>query len=482
MEREMVVVLTLLAHVGLQLVFVARALLRPHRESSSRAAWVLVILTLPALGMITYVLFGETNIGGKRLSRYREVVRRARSQAAPFLLEGQYGQVKEQYRHLFKLGQSVNGLGPLSGSAGELQADTDTAFRRLAADIDAAQETVHLLFYIWLDDGNGLMIAEAASRAARRGVTVRVMADDLGSRKFVRSEHWRAMQDAGVKTERALPVSQLFLHPIRGRVDLRNHRKIAVIDNAIAYCGSANCADPEFRVKPRFAPWVDQMVRFEGPVAIQSQYLFIQDWMAHSDEDLVAMIRELPERGPREGIVTQPIGTGPTIRTSAMPEIFEVVMHAARDELLITTPYYVPSEAMHDALCLTARRGVRTVLMVPAKNDSWVVAAASRSYYRDLVDAGVSIFEFPDGLLHAKIMTLDGEVALIGSANLDRRSFDLNYENNILLQDADLTGQLAARQRSYLAASRQVTWEEIEGWSAMRRLWNNAVAMIGPIL
>ncbi|MCG6884326.1 MAG: phospholipase D-like domain-containing protein, partial [Silicimonas sp.] len=401
MAKELLIAAAFLAHIGLQLSFVARALLRPHREAASRAAWVLIILTMPAIGMIAYVLFGETNIGQKQLTRYREVSKRVRADIPPLLRNGQFDSVDPKNRHLFRLGQSVNGLGPLGGNVGELMKDTNAAYDRLIEDIDAARETVHLLFYIWLDDTNGLRVVEAAKRAARRGIDVRAMADDIGSRRFVRSEHWRSMQDAGVKTAAALPVNRLYLHPIRGRVDLRNHRKIMVIDNAIAYCGSANCADPEFRVKPRFAPWVDVMTRLEGPVALQSQCLFIQDWMAHIEEDLLPLITGPAEAETRGGIVTQAIGTGPTIRTSAMPEVFEVLIHAARDELRITTPYYVPSDAMHDALCLTARRGVRTVLNLPEKNDSWIVAAASRSYYRELIEAGVQIFEYPDGLLHA---------------------------------------------------------------------------------
>lgn len=482
MANEVILLISVLGHIALQLSFVARALLRPHREASSRAAWTLVILTMPMIGMTAYVLFGETSIGRKRLEKYHLIARRVRHEAAKELMEGQFNRVDGKYRHLFSLGQSVNGLGPLSGSRGQLMENTNEAFRCLVADIDAAQESVHLLFYIWLDDTNGLKVADAAQRAARRGVTVRVMADDIGSRKFVRSKHWRAMQEAGVKTERALPVSRLILHPIRGRVDLRNHRKIAVVDNTIAYCGSPNCADPEFRVKPRFAPWVDQMVRFEGPVAIQTQYLFVEDWMAHTDEDILDYVRKFSSSNQDGGIVTQAIGTGPTIRNSAMPEVFEVLIHAARDKLLITTPYYVPSDAMHDALCLTARRGVRTVLMLPENNDSWIVAAASRSYYRDLIQAGVQIYEYPDGLLHAKILTLDGEVALIGSANLDRRSFELNYENNVLLQDRELTSSLEARQENYIGASRQIQAEEIAEWGRGRRLWNNAVGMMGPVL
>jgi len=480
--REIITLLAVAAEIGLQLSFVVRAVLRPHREASSRAAWVLVILALPVIGMIAYVLFGETNIGRKRLARYHEVSDRIRGQVAPELRKGQFDEVKAPHRHLFRLGQSVNGLGPFGGSRGKVMADTDATFDALVADIDAARESVHLMFYIWLDDRNGLRVAEAAGRAARRGVAVRVMADDIGSRSFIRSAHWRDMQAAGVVAVPALTVSYIFLHPVRGRVDLRNHRKMVVIDNAIAYSGSFNCADPEFRIKKRFAPWVDLVVRFEGPVAVQQQYLFIEDWMAHTDEDLTSFVSEAPAPEAGGGIVTQAIGTGPSARPTAMPEVFEVLMHAARNDLLVTTPYYVPSDAMHDGLCLTARRGVRTALIVPEHNDSWVVAAASRSYYRELIDAGVRIYEFPDGLLHSKVLTVDGEVALIGSANLDRRSFELNYESNILLQDEGLVSRLAARQEEYIGASKLIGHTEVARWRRRRHLWNNAIAMMGPIL
>ena len=225
----------------------------------------------------------------------------------------------------------------------------------------------------------------------------------------------------------------LLLAPFR-RIDLRNHRKIVVIDNAITYCGSQNCADPEFRVKARFAPWVDAVMRFEGPIAQQNQRLFAVDWMSATGEDLNELLRQ-PLRAPQPGFVAQVIGTGPTVRPSAMPEMFAALIYAARRELVITTPYYVPDESLQNALCSSAWRGVKTTIVFPARNDSWIVGGASRSCYAALLEAGVVIHEYVGGLLHTKSLTLDGEITLIGSANMDRRSFDLNYENNILFHD-----------------------------------------------
>jgi cardiolipin synthase len=337
------------------------------------------------------------------------------------------------------------------------------------------------LFYIWLTDHNGCKVIEALKRAAARGVTCRAMADDLGSRSMIGSKHWRAMREAGVLLAVALPVGNPLLRLLIGRIDLRNHRKIIVIDNQITYCGSQNCADPEFRVKAKYAPWVDAMIRFEGPIARQNQYLFTSDWMAETDEDISALLRE-PISESETGFPAQVIGTGPTVRYSAMPEMFETLIYAARRELVITTPYYVPDESMQTALCASAYRGVETTIIFPARNDSWIVGAASRSYYSDLLSAGVRIFEYEGGLLHTKSLTIDGEITLIGSANMDRRSFELNFENNILLYDQALTGELRQRQDSYIANSRIVSAEMVESWSWHHRLCNNAIAMFGPVL
>jgi len=165
-----------------------------------------------------------------------------------------------------------------------------------------------------------------------------------------------------------------------------------------------------------------------------------------------------------------------------MPEMFESLMYTARRELVISTPYYVPDESMQAALCASARRGVATTIIFPARNDSWIVAAASHSYYAELLAAGVRIFEYEGGLLHTKSLTLDGDITLIGSANMDRRSFELNYENNILFYDPALTAAMRRRQDSYIAHSRPVTAEMVAKWPVHRRLLNNTVAMLGPVL
>ena len=359
--------------------------------------------------------------------------------------------------------------------------DSDTAIDEMVADIDAATDHVHLMFYIWLTDTNGMKMVEALKRAASRGVVCRAMVDDLGSRDMVRSQQWKDMAAAGVRTASALKIGNPLVRVFDGRIDLRNHRKILVIDNRLTYCGSQNCADPAFLPKKKFAPWVDAVMRFEGPVVRQNQHLFATDWMANADEDISEILRQ-PMEPAQSGFTAQVIGTGPTARHSAMPEMFVSLMHAARQELFITTPYYIPNAPMQAALCAAANRGVDTTIIFPARNDDFAVGATSKSYYEELLSSGVKIYEYLPGILHTKSMAVDGEITLIGSANMDRRSFDLNYENNILLHDAAMTKEMRKRQQQYLEDSRPISLDEVQLWGWRKRIWNNALSILGPVL
>lgn len=239
----------------------------------------MVIVALPVLGIIAYILFGEVNIGRHRVQRMGEVLARMPdvTDAVVVNRENLQPDVPERHAHLFRVGHSISGFQPIGGNSGRLLEDSDATIDAMVADIDAAHDHVHLLFYIWLPDTNGCKVAEALKRAATRGVTCLAMADDLGSRTMLHSEHRQAMRGAGARLARALPIGDPLLRALTGRIDLRNHRKIVVIDDRITYCGSQNCADPEFLVKAKYAPWVDAMMRFEGSIARQNQHLFASD-------------------------------------------------------------------------------------------------------------------------------------------------------------------------------------------------------------
>ncbi len=233
----------------LELAVIVRILLRPHRDPASRIAWVVVVGVLPLVGVFAYLLFGEVNIGRRRVARLREVLARMPSAAGPNDegVASLAADVPERHRHLFDLAYSISGFRPVNGNSARLLADSNATIDAMVTDIDAAQDHVHVLFYIWLTDHNGCKVVEALKRAAARGITCRAMADDLGSRVMIRSEHWAAMRDAGVHVAAGLPIGNPLLRPFKGRIDLRNHRKIVVIDDHITCCGSQNCADPVTR-------------------------------------------------------------------------------------------------------------------------------------------------------------------------------------------------------------------------------------------
>ena len=475
--------LALVAVLLMQAALVLRVFLKRGREPSARITWAVIIVVAPIVGIAGYILFGEINIGRRRVERLRRVLASLPDPAQA--LEGAgpdaAPRVPERREHIFRAAATVNGYPPVGGNRARLSTDSDESIDALVADIDAARDHVHLCFYIWLTDRNGTRVAQAAMRAARRGVACRVLVDDIGSRGLIGSPLWEEMAAAGVRLARALPVGWVLLRPLRGRIDLRNHRKLAVIDDRIAWCGSQNCADAAFLPKARFGPWVDVMMRIEGPLARQHQHLFASDWMAHAPDDMAALLdRPPPPCGP--GFTGQVVAGGPVSRVTPMPEIFTTLMFSARRSLVITTPYYIPDEPLQAALIACAHRGVETILTVPAVNDSWFVRVASRSTYEALLAAGVRIFEYHGGLLHAKAMSVDEDIALIGSANLDRRSLALNFENNVLLHDPEVTRDLRARQEAWIARSTEVLASDVAACRWRIRLRNNVVALAGPIL
>jgi cardiolipin synthase len=458
---------------------IMRALLRPHREPASRLAWIIAVLALPVVGVLLYFFLGETRISAGRRRRGREINAQLPRPAGNF--ECRDERAAAAHWAAFALARSVNKLHPTTGNDARLASDSNSAIDDMVADIDAARDNVHGCFYIWLTDNNGVKLKNAFIRAARRGVQVRLLADALGSRRLIRSSHWKDMREGGCQVLVALPVGNPLWTLIRGRVDLRNHRKLMIVDNKVAWCGSQNGADPEFRIKPRYAPWVDIMSRWVGPVAVQCQYLFVSDWIAEKGDDISSLLADSASGGDGD-ILAQVLGTGPTAEFDAMPACFSELIHTARGELVVTTPYFIPDEQLLFALTSAGRRGVRTLMLFPKRNDNWIVAAASRSYYKDLIDAGVEIYEFRPGLLHAKTMVVDRRVGLIGSANLDRRSFELNFENNILFDDRNFAAAVRERQDDYLSQCDRVTREDVDRYGLFLRLWQNLLATLSPML
>ncbi|MHC4947239.1 MAG: cardiolipin synthase [Planctomycetota bacterium] len=466
---------------GVRLTMVAVILLRRRTVPTARIAWIVVILAVPVLGIVGYLAVGDVRLGRRRVARHREITQRVEAAAERLARPGGsgYGAIPEVYRSLATLAESVGHNQVRAGNRLQLLSDTDLFVQSLVEDIDAARTDCHLSYYVFLDDHSGKRVAAALTRAAARGVACRLLVDAVGSRAFARSPARRRLEETGVRVVEALPANPVRM--LFARMDIRNHRKLAIIDGTVGYAGSHNLADAEFAIKPKYAPWVDVTVRMQGPVVRDLQILFIEDWFLDTDESLESLLEREPEP-VAGGVPAQFMGTGPNSFNEALRQLSQAAFHAAREELILTTPYYVPDEATASALHTAARRGVETRLIVPARNDSPLVAAASRGFYESLLDAGVRIHEYRPGLLHAKTFTLDRDLALITTANLDRRSFELNFEASLVVYDTDFASELRFLQRAYVADSTTVDgprWRR-RRWPA--RLWHNTAGMLSPLL
>ena len=464
----------------LHLVVIARVLLLETRSPYSRAAWVMLLLLLPGVGVALYVFFGEPWVAKHTRSEARLDFQQLQQEVDPTATSA-LNTIPARYQNAFKTCTSINGFPVLAGNQAELTADSNASIDAMVSDFAAAQSSIHISFYIWLTDHNGNKIVNAVIAAARRGVTCRIVVDAIGSRALIASPQWQSMQQAGVKL--AVSMRHRFggnpLHA--SRIDLRNHRKIVIVDDSITYCGSQNCADPEFLVKAKYAPWVDIMLRCTGPVATQNQMLFADDWMVENGENLPLHPITPSTATDDSHFAAVVFGTGPMSAAGSMSAAFSSVIACAQRELVISTPYFVPDHPLQAALVACSRRGVAVTLIVPARNDSWFVGTMSRAYYASLIAAGVNIQEFHGGLLHAKTMVIDGEVALIGSANMDRRSLELNFENNILLHSPHTAALIRTRQDSYLAKATAVTAQDLQRRPKWQILLQNFLTIFEPI-
>lgn len=461
---------------------IGRAVLLDGRDPYSRAAWVMTIAVLPLVGIILYAMFGEPWMSRRFRRHAARVSKELQALCIGPRKRDDIAGLPAHFCSAFRTAETIADIDADPGNRAELTADSNDAVDRLVADIDAARHTVHLSVYIWLTDQNGVKLVEAVKRAASRGVACRIAADALGSRAMIHSPHWTAMRAAGAKLCPSLSLPKGMRLVTARRLDLRNHRKIAVIDSRITYCGSQNFADPEFRIKPRFAPWVDIMLRLEGPIALQNELIFASAWTVETGEDLAALFRR-PDQSPVPGgeVTGVAFATGPLSPRECMSGAFCALLYAAQRELVITTPYFVPDQPLLAAIVNCARRGVAVSLVLPERNDSAPIGAISKSLYPQLLRAGVRIFEFRGGLLHSKTMVADRSVLLIGSANMDRRSLELNFENNMLLHGEGVAGSVRDRQQQYLDQSVEVSREEVEQRSIARRFVENVLTMTGAL-
>ncbi|TKW68594.1 MAG: cardiolipin synthase [Paracoccus denitrificans] len=459
---------------------VLRVLTRQRMEPSVRIAWIMVVEAIPFVGVLAYFMFGEIRIAHAERQRARDI--RARLSGMWVPSPWAVTDPPEWIAGVTATVQAVGGMVPVSGNRLRLLAETDDGFDAMIDAINAATDHVHVLFYIWLDDDSGRRVAYALSAAARRGLACRIIVDAIGSRRFARSAAWQQMKADGVELVMAMPTGFSPARALSRRLDLRNHRKIVLIDNKIGFTGSRNAADMAFSLKPRYAPWVDIWLSVEGPVVRQMQGVFLADWMSYTGQDLGDSMLDAVPAVDDPGLVAQVLATGPDLRAGSVSDCIHAMLAVARRKVVITTPYYVPTASLDAAIQACARRGVEVTLILPARNDSLLVRGASEGFYFGLLRAGVRILLFEPGLLHSKLVTVDGRVAMLGSGNLDRRSFELNYEMNLVVMGTSFTEVLDARQKTYVERARVLDLAEVEAWSFWRRIRNNLLALAAPLL
>jgi len=447
-----------------------------RRRPEAAMAWLVAIFFLPILGLLAYLIFGQQRLGRKRIDRS------IRAHAAVATSERLAAHVVRpriaaKQHDIVAMAQGMGGSPILGGNSVEMLPETDGAIDRLIADIDAARSHVHILVYIYRNDATGSRVGEALARAATRGVQCRLLVDAVGSSAFL-TEGSDALRGAGVDVHALMPASPARL--LVSRLDVRNHRKIAVIDGSIGYAGSQNIVDADYGHR-KYGAWRDLMLRITGPSVLHLQQVFLEDWYGElgsvpADHSLFPA----PETGGK--IPIQIVPSGPAFESAPLQDLIVAAIHEAERRIIITTPYFLPGEAAQAALRIGAARGVRVDLVIPARSNHPVVTAAGRSHIRELARAGVHVHKHGVGLLHAKTITVDDAFALIGSSNFDIRSFDINFEVNMLLYGADVTACVRELQEGYIRESTAMDPRaEVES-STVRRICDDAARLLSPLL
>ena len=449
-----------------------------NRRPSAAMAWLLIVFFMPWPGLILYLLIGNDRLPKRRLERHAQLLEAIRRDLARIRLtpEATHPNLHPGQQGVVDLAHRLSDVTIAGGNSVELLADTDETIRRLCEDIRAATGHVQLMAYIFADDDTGRGVVEELIAAAERGVTCRVIVDAVGSRPMLRTMAPR-MRAAGIPTVAALPANP-FRRQV-ARLDIRNHRKLAVIDGVIGYTGSQNIVNREYGHED--LAWEDLMVRVTGPVVPQIQSVFVQDWFMETGEMLGGEVL-FPQQPVTGTVPAQCLPSGPNYPMATYQRMVVAAVYAARKHVVITSPYFVPDEPFMDALEVAVLRGVEVSIVLPARYDQHIAGAASRSYYEDLLDAGVKVYLYRPGLIHSKTMTVDYDLAFVGTSNFDIRSFRLNFEVNMVFYEAYVAEALLAQQESYIANSDELT---IESWSRRpvhQRLGQNLSRLLSPLL
>jgi cardiolipin synthase A/B len=468
--------------LDLALKVIALGVVPKNRRPSSGMAWLLLILVLPVFGWVIFLCLGRTRLERKRNEQQAEVnaIVAERTADVPTLETDFPGPA--YIGSVATLNRNLGAQPVMPGNQVDLFPEYGESIAAMTTEIDRASTWVHVEFYItaW-DDVTGPFY-EALVRAVERGVTVRLLFDHLGSRGIPRYKEFKARLDTtGIEWHPMLPIQ-----PFKGkwrRPDLRNHRKILVIDGAVAFTGSQNLIEPGYN-KPKNhelgREWVDLVARLEGPVVSALNLLFATDWYSETGVKLTEEIGTVsPPAGEIEG---QVIPSGPGFVGENNLRCFTTLLYSAQSRLSITSPYFVPDESLLYAITTAAQRGVEVELFVSEAGDQFMVYHAQRSYYEVLLRSGVRIYMYPaPAILHSKFFSVDDDVAVLGSSNMDMRSFGLNYEVSLMLLGQEVVAEMRKVEDTYRAMSKELVLEDWLARSKGSAYWDNVMRLTAAL-
>lgn len=473
------IALLFIIHIIFALVVVV-TILHHRREPTTMLAWVLAVTLLPFLGALAYLVLGENRVVRRARRKRHSGLHLEKRIAEDLRVGGTNGanQIPEDLQVIERLGRELAKMPAIGGNNIQVYHGHKNIYPALEDAIQTAKHHIHLEYYIWEDDPPGTRLRDLVIEKAKQGVECRVLLDSVGNFRLKKS-FTQPFVDNGVKLHYFLP-----LYPLRRRrwsLHLRNHRKIAVFDGTRTILGSHNIGGDTGETDRHPSPWYDVIIDVKGPAALFAQHVFADDWMFAAGEGLQsAAYFPIIEAGGDSALQILPSGPDWEVR---LPErvLFEALT-TAKSTVRIVSPYFVPSSVVRMAMIQASFRGVRIMLVVPGQCDVALAKFASRSFYKELLDSGVEIFEFREGMIHSKIVTIDDRWYMLGSTNLDMRSFRLNFEVTAVGFDEDLTKQIVGIVDSYCAESDLVTYDRIKSCSKREALVQGGARLIAPFL
>lgn len=434
-----------------------------NRRPTAAMAWLLAIYFIPIIGILLFLLIGNPRLPRKRRKMQQQINDYIRETSTGLDMGTHRPNAPEWFRALVRLNRNLGAL-PLAGDNGaQLISDYQTSLDEMADAIRTAEKYVHVEFYILQADAASDNFFRALEEVAERGVAVRVLLDHWANRSKPKYKETKRRLDAmGAAWHVMLPVQ-----PLKGRYqrpDLRNHRKLLVVDGRVAFMGSQNVTDSTYNLRKnlkRGLHWVDMMARLDGPVVASVNAVFLSDWYSETNETLTDEIDLFSVQSGSGDLDCQVIPSGPGFEFQNNLKLFMTLLFAAREKISIVSPYFVPDEGLLLAIQTACQRGVAVELFVSEEGDQAMVYHAQRSYYETLLRSGVRIWMYKRPyILHSKSMSIDDEVAVIGSSNMDMRSFGLNLEVTMLVRGPEFVSQLRTVEDQYRSLSRELTLDE----------------------